>query len=183
MAKKQNTWKEQADRLERLKQEFAGFDREIAIEAINFFKESFDNQGFTDKTLVPWRRTKSGKDNRFGQKSQGILIQSGELKDSFDYSIANGVINIFNTASYAKTHNEGGTIKHPGGTPFFIKKGKLIFVSKRKVAVHKLKLPKTKPHNIKMPRRKFMGKSTVLNNRLAKLFINKIIKATYGKHI
>lgn len=170
-----------AQQIKRFTQELSTLNREIAIEAINFFKESFDNQGFTDSTLVPWRRTKSGKQNRFGQTSSGILIQTGALKDSFDYRINGAIITILNSKEYAAIHNEGGTISHPGGTSFYPKGNEAIFVSKRKAAELKalrgLKLPKTKPHKIPIPRRKFIGTSKVLNQRIERLIIRKFLKA------
>lgn len=171
-----------AANIDRFTQDLSTLNREIAIEAINFFKKSFDNQGFTDKTLVPWRKTQSGKQNKFGQKSSGILIKSGALRDSFDYAISGAIISIINSKEYAITHNTGKTIKHPGGTSFFKdEEGDLILVSKRKAkelkALRGLKLPKTKAHKIPIPRRQFMGTSKVLNERIKQLIIRKFLKS------
>ncbi len=186
MPRKSNHFEDKAKAIDRFVQELSTLNREIAIESINFFKESFDNQGFTNTTLIPWRRTKAGKKNTFGQKSSGILIQSGELKDSFDYEINGMVITIINTAAHAPAHNEGLTIKHPGGTAYFTSKGKTRFISNRKAkeiekkALAGLKLPRTKAHPIPMPKRQFMGKSVVLNERIRKIIIQKFIRAIYG---
>ena len=176
---------DKAEAIKRFTQSLETLNREIAIESINFFKRSFDNQGFTDNTLVPWRRTKSGKQNKFGVKSSGILIQSGELKDSFDYKINGTIITVINTAAHAPAHNAGMIIKHPGGTSFFKDEDNdLVFVSKRKAnelkTLRGLKLPKTKAHDIPIPKRQFMGRSTQLDNIIAKLIIKKFIKSIYG---
>lgn len=59
-------------------------------------------------------------------------------------------------APYAAIQEFGGTIKHPGGTPYFIgSDGKPRFVSKFGAgAFHGL--PTTKPHDITLPERPYM---------------------------
>ncbi|MDD3688278.1 MAG: phage virion morphogenesis protein, partial [Bacteroidales bacterium] len=134
------------------------------------------------RTLIPWRKTKSGKENVFGSGSSGILIKTGELRDSFDYQITGSSIFIYNTAPHAQIHNHGGKINHPGGTPFIIdKKGKAKFIRKSTDLEAGGKFPKTKPHVINIPRRKYMGSSVTLNQKIAKLLLNKIMKI-HGKY-
>lgn len=54
---------------------------------------------------------------------------------------------------YARIHEFGGTINHPGGTPYFIgKDGRAKFVKKANGAG----LPKTKPHPIEIPARPYI---------------------------
>ena len=54
---------------------------------------------------------------------------------------------------YARIHEFGGTINHPGGTPYFIgADGKAKFVNKAAGA----DLPKTKPHPIEIPARPYI---------------------------
>lgn len=53
---------------------------------------------------------------------------------------------------YARIHEFGGTINHPGGTPFFIKDGQLRFVRKANGA----RFAKTKPHPIVIPARPYI---------------------------
>lgn len=58
-------------------------------------------------------------------------------------------------AEYSAIHEFGGTIRHPGGTPYFMRDGLAVFVSKSgQGAFHHL--PVTKPHDIVMPARPFM---------------------------
>lgn len=62
-----------------------------------------------------------------------------------------------NTEAYAAIQNFGGTIKHPGGTPYWSsveRPGLAEFVSKAVGA--KYNLPVTKPHDIKIPARPYM---------------------------
>lgn len=67
---------------------------------------------------------------------------------------------------YARIHEFGGTINHPGGTPYYIKDGELRFVRKANGA----RFPKTKPHPIEIRARPYItpalesfsgGKATV----------------------
>jgi len=58
-----------------------------------------------------------------------------------------------NVVPYAYIHEYGGTIKHPGGTPYRIIDGVFIPVSKARGA----NLPKTKPHDIRIPARPYFN--------------------------
>ena len=59
---------------------------------------------------------------------------------------------------YAGIHEYGGTIKHPGGTRYFIKgNGMAQFVSNKNAFA--MLMPKTAPHDIKMPMRSFLRSS------------------------
>ncbi|MFZ5749099.1 MAG: phage morphogenesis protein [Pseudomonadota bacterium] len=63
---------------------------------------------------------------------------------------------------YARIHELGGTIKHPGGTPYFIEEdGMATFV--RKDAPGAADLPKTQPHDIVIPARPYLRPSADLN--------------------
>ena len=53
---------------------------------------------------------------------------------------------------YARIHELGGTINHPGGTPYRIIDGRAVFVSKAQGAG----LPKTRAHEIEMPARPYI---------------------------
>jgi len=61
---------------------------------------------------------------------------------------------------YGVLHEYGGTIQHPGGTPYRIVKGKARFVSNEKAAAYFAKtgreLPRTKAHSITMPARPYL---------------------------
>ena len=72
---------------------------------------------------------------------------------------------------YAAIHEYGGTINHPGGTPFFIKGGELIFVNKKNPRA--AKLPKTKPHSIPIPARPYMAPALQELNANKALVVNK----------
>lgn len=65
------------------------------------------------------------------------------------------VSEVSSNAPYAAIHEFGGTIKHPGGTPYFMRDGKPVFVSNKGAGAYH-NLPKTKPHDIIMPERSYM---------------------------
>lgn len=80
----------------------------IGVEAVNHFKESFQNEGFTDGSLVKWASRKSKR--LAGTNSQKVLSVSGELGDSIDYRIEGNTVAIYSDKPYAQVHNEGGII-------------------------------------------------------------------------
>lgn len=57
---------------------------------------------------------------------------------------------------YAKIHEYGGTINHPGGTAYFVSAllGRTFFVSNASALA--ASLPRTQPHTIDMPERSYM---------------------------
>lgn len=67
---------------------------------------------------------------------------------------------------YSAIQELGGTINHPGGTPFFIKDGELVFVSKDSPAA--ARLPKTKPHLITLPERPYLRPAAQKNKEPGK---------------
>jgi len=54
---------------------------------------------------------------------------------------------------YAAIHEYGGTIKHPGGTPYVNIGGRTLFVRKENADKN---MRTTKPHNIEMPARPYL---------------------------
>lgn len=105
----------------------------IGTESVNHFKESFEHEGFTDKTLEKWkdvkRRDESSKwygfsPNRkksFSEAATSRKVLSGESKDlaeSITYSKAPGVVIVESDKAYAEVHNEGGKAKVFGKKEF-----------------------------------------------------------------
>ena len=108
----------------------------VAVEGQLFFESSWDNQGFTDRSLTKWKKRKAPKQftkahnetaayKTFRRKDAGraILVSHGSdtkgthLKDSIR-SDANSARVIFSTDKpYAQVHNEGG---HAGRGKGFI---------------------------------------------------------------
>lgn len=80
----------------------------VGVEAVNHFKGSFQNEGFTDSNLQKWASRKSKRAG--GTNSQKILTKSGELGDSIDYRVEGDTVIIYTDKVYAQIHNEGGEI-------------------------------------------------------------------------
>jgi len=76
------------------------------------------------------------------------VTQEGSNVFGVEYGIDYDII------KYARIHEFGGTIKHPGGTHYRIVDGRAVFVNKADGRADGL--PTTKPHNIKIPARPYL---------------------------
>lgn len=95
-------------------------------------------------SLVDGKKTRGSMKADFGQRN---LIDQN-LRFNVEFGIDLKVV------PYARIHEYGGTIKHPGGTPYFIgEDGLAKFVSK---ANARPDMPRTKPHNIEIKARPYM---------------------------
>ena len=77
----------------------------VGNEVVNWSKESFSKQGWTDNSFAPWRKRKG---NLKKGKGRAILVQSGRLRRSIRVIRATGNSVVVGTdVPYAKIHNEG----------------------------------------------------------------------------
>jgi phage gpG-like protein len=145
----------------------------IGTEAVNHFKESFQNEGFTDKSLDKWdeverrksssgwygfqykanankpevKRRKENSSSNYSPAATQRAILTGttqELKNSIQWERIGNIIRIKATVPYAKLMNEGGDMKVFGKT------------------------------TRKMKQRQFMGKSAVLKAKLEQMIADDI---------
>ena len=89
---------------------------------------------------------------RSGRLSGSVHPFDDSTPDSVSAGAAGGA-----GVPYAKIHEYGGTIHHPGGTAFFISQllgGRAFFVSNASAIA--ASLPRTKPHDITIPERSYM---------------------------
>lgn len=78
----------------------------VGTEAVNHFKQNFENESFSGGQKWAPRKTKrEGSTN--GQK---VLTKSSELTESIDYEADGPRVIIKTDKAYAQIHNEGGTI-------------------------------------------------------------------------
>lgn len=140
----------------------------IAQKATEYFQQRFTTKEWDGK---PWPETKKPV------KRGTLMLRDRNLYLSIKPKTVTServVISAGNDkVPYARIHNEGGVIDHPGGTPFFTDKendNKTVFVSKEKArelqAYKGILLPFTKPHKIPIPQRQFMGISQGLKDYL-----------------
>lgn len=94
----------------------------LGVEAVNHFKESFDNEGFKDgESITKWQDVKRrdtdspwyGHSGQMGKFSQARTIakilsgETGELKNAISYVKIDNGVRISNPKPYAKVHQEG----------------------------------------------------------------------------
>ena len=169
--------------------------RKVAVVAKNHFMHNFDESGFVDGGLRPWKKTRR---QEAGDERKPLTSQRDHLMNSIDVVGALGQVTVVNPVPYARIHNEGGTIhSQPTITP---KMRKMAWAKAYSVArVSKGgKLPKDLPEEarkwralaltkkeklnikIKMPRRQFIGESKELHEKINQVIINKLKEISNG---
>ncbi|OJV19341.1 MAG: virion morphogenesis protein [Bacteroidetes bacterium 41-46] len=122
----------------------------LGVEAVNHFKASFENEGFTDEEVKKWPDVKrrnpdskwyghSGQTGKFSQTRTLAKIlsgESGELKNSISYVKIETGVRVTDATPYAGVHQFGEMAKVYGKKVF------------------------------QMPARPFMGKSAVLKKKI-----------------
>ena len=158
------------DKLKNLEKSLQHLPGNIAVLAADMFDQNFEQQGFFGDAWKPSKRIKT--QYRRELKRGSTLTQTGALRRSIRYQV-NGMQIVFSSiVPYAKVHNEGLTIDHPGGTAYFKKKdGTTIWVSNRvanRMKSKNIDLPRTKAHEIPMPKRQFIGDHPILRAEIEK---------------
>lgn len=169
--------------------------RKAAVVAKNHFMHNFDESGFVDGGLRPWKKTRR---QEAGDPRKPLTSNRNHLMNSIDVVGAPGQVTVVNPVPYARIHNEGGTIHpHPTITP---KMRKMAWAKAYSIAgVNKGgKLPKDLPEEarkwralaltkkeklnikIKMPRRQFIGDSKELRVKINQIIINKLKEISNG---
>jgi phage gpG-like protein len=165
------------DVLRRLAEAQRYFDNDvpvvIGVEAVNHFKESFQNEGFTDSSLKKWDSRKTKRVN--GTNAQKILSKSGELGDSIDYRIEGDTVVIYSDKPYAQIHNEGGTIAVTDKMRAFFWQQYYVAVdatgNKEDALAQQFKFMAL-ANSITIQQRQFMGDSQALTEKIS----NKIVR-------
>ena len=163
--------------LANLQYEMSNIAKDIAVLAADEFDKNFDRQAFFNEK---WRSSKyvDRENERMSKKEsrkRKILQKTGALRKSIRYTINGRTITFGSSVKYAEIHNEGGDIEHPGGTAFFKKGDKMIWVSNRKA--YRKKYPRTNPHTISIPQRQFVGEHPMLDKMIENEVINTIKNA------
>lgn len=134
---------------------------ELSNDAVNFYVDSFNNQGFTDITLLPW--DKSNKENGY------TLVLTGQLRNSIHtFSVSKDEFSIISDMEYSEIHNEGGMIY------ITEQMRKYFWAMFSKSGDDKWKwLALTKLTNFTIPKRQFMGESKTLNDMIEDYTVKK----------
>jgi phage gpG-like protein len=132
----------------------------LGTEAVNHFQRSFDNEGFTDKTLDPWQDVKrrdpdspwyghSGQTGNFSQARTAAKVLTGEtreLRNGISYVHTDKGVRVTSPTSYGRVHQFGLAAKVYGKASF------------------------------QMTPRPFMGKSVLLKNNIEDKIKREFIK-------
>ena len=152
----------------------------IGTEAVRFFKDTFNKQGWTgDSGIKKWKaRNPKAKRN----KGRKILTNTGALKRSIRITQKTATsVTVGTNLPYAQIHNEGGTIKKDVTVKRHSRRMKKAFGKKLKQMV----LAQVKEHmrkmNLTIPQRQFIGKSLFFEKRILKQLEYKIKKALDAK--
>ena len=118
-----------------------------------------EKTGPDGKKWPAWSRRYAAKRKR----GKSLLRSAGHLLDAIQYVATKETVEVGANLRYARIHQLGGTIKHPGGTPYGFSafddaglgSGPIVFMKPGS----KHAIGKTKPHDIPMPARPYLGLS------------------------
>lgn len=82
----------------------------MGVMAINHYKKSFINGGFTDEGFVAWQKRKREDRGRYAKNagSRAVLVKTGKLKRSLvAKKFGRYAVRITSNVNYANVHNEG----------------------------------------------------------------------------
>lgn len=169
---------------------YARLPDQAATIAVNFFKNRFVAQNWTDTHTQPWKRRKNrGKKN----KGRAILTRTGTLRRGIrkgtvtpDYAV------IENDVPYARVHNEGfrGTVnvkvhKRNRYRNVKTKEGTGIYSVKTRRERQRTRTTRetsgthwvqSHKRRMNMPRRQFMGPSAYLNRDIERMMAGQFMK-------
>lgn len=144
----------------------------IAEKAKGFFKGSFIKEGFTDYAFIAWPKRKDTLPHK-------VLTKSQALRDSIvikEASRKRVVIEAGQGIPYASIHNTGGTISVPvteKSRRFFW----YMYMQTKEERWKWMALTKKDRLSVRMPQRKFIGKSQMLNKQIQQFMVEQMKKA------
>jgi len=157
-----------ADKIRRARRAFTrakdDIARIIATEALEHFNDSFQNQGFTDKTLDPWQKRSQPAPRNEGRN---LLTDTGALQNSLTIT-SQTFDNVSVTAvgvPYAAAHNYGTTITVTV-TEEMRRYFWYMWYKTSDDAYKWMALTTKSRFEIEIPQRQFMGYSKVMMDRI-----------------
>jgi phage gpG-like protein len=127
----------------------------IGQSAVSEIRKNFRAGGRPNK----WKKSKRAKGQGKKKGRYGKTLQDdGTLRDATDFNRTSDGIELVNNIEYAAIHNYGGTINHPGGTPYIVvgSQGGREVRWLKKDGSYPPQVKFTKPHTIRIPKREFM---------------------------
>lgn len=143
---------------------------EVADYAQMFFKSSFDNQGFTDVSFIPWILRMDPSQIHL------LLMKSSALKDSI--SITEKTQNLVEITAgegipYADIHNSGGAIQVRVTEKMRKFYWRMFYIS-GDIKWKRMALTNKDSFIIDIPQRQFIGDSAKLLEDIDRIIINRI---------
>ena len=159
--------------------------RKAAVVAKNHFMHNFDESGFVDGGLRPWKKTRR---QEAGDPRKPLTSNRNHLMNSIDVVGAPGQVTVVNPVPYARIHtitpkmrkmawakaysiagvSKGGRL--PKDLPEEARKWRALALTRKE----KLNI------KIKMPRRQFIGDSKELRVKINQIIINKLKEINNG---
>ena len=137
-------------------------------EGVDFFQDSFVNEGFTNGSFEKWEARKNPSDYK-------ILSVTGDLMKSIQVFSANQKRIVFGSdEEYAQIHNEGGTMNikiTEKSRKFFW----AMFYHTNEVKWKWMALTKKDSLQVTIPKRQFIGESKTLMKQLDNTIGNRIL--------
>lgn len=138
--------------------------RYSAVYCLQWFDDSFQNQGFTDATLVPWEK-RNEPDYRPGG---AILVNTTYLRKSLKVMSQNDTEMTFGTnVPYASLHNNGGRLR---AVQYVRAHHRTVKGKRAQVQAHSRKI------DTKYPKRQFIGHSSAMMQNLDHWLVSEIQK-------
>lgn len=160
-----------------------GLPRKAGAMIVEFFKESFRQQGWWDRNKEKWAARKSRKRQN---KGRAILVKSGRLRRSIRViQVVQSKVIVGTDVPYARIHNEGGEYSSTDNVSSHTRKahGRKGYTTRagRKVKRGTVREHTVKAHSrtrkVSMPKRQFMGSSAALEKRLYGLVSREVYSA------
>jgi phage gpG-like protein len=184
---------------EMLMQQIGRIQIAIASDIQTNIAQRFNNQGAFNGH-ERWKDLKTGlnlKKAGNGLKSRQVLKKTGALKNSIAPQAADGqagpegyvqfsgdlrtpVVKVGTRIKYARIHNDGGVIEHPGTQHGFGVKGK-VYKARKNKRRHVGRGLTVGPYQIKIPKRNFTDWNATDNDNLQKTLKNTIEEILNGR--
>lgn len=143
----------------------------------NHFVGSFRRQGWIDRTFEPWQKRRHSDRDTKRRGNRAVLVQSGDLRRSIRVSQrSKHAITFTSDLPYSSIHNYGGTT-HPTVTPRMRGWARYRFKETKNTMFAAIANTKLSKLTVNIPKRKFMGNSVFLTNKVKGKIINNLNNA------
>ncbi|SDC53138.1 phage virion morphogenesis protein [Williamwhitmania taraxaci] len=183
--------------MERIERVMRILPARAAAVAVNFSKDRFRQQAWVDTNTEPWAKRKSSGWGKRERRGRAILVDSGRLRRSIRVvTVAETYAVIGSHEPYAKVHNDGfrGKITQKVRAHSYSRYGK----QKQGTGVYSIKTKRestktvrvkggdiqvkafTRTVNQRIPRRRFIGPSAIMDRQLQRMMTAEIQRAIVG---